>query len=108
MVAGFLRTMFLLKLLGVFLLLLCRAFATDDGLTTAVTWDPYSLSVNGERVFIYSAEFHYQRLPVPELWLDVFQKFRANGFNAIRYIRNPYTSKSGTWLLDSVKNRQER
>jgi len=58
--------------------------ATSDNLTDLVTWDPYSLTVNGTRVFIYSAEFHYQRLPVPELWLDVFQKFRASGFNAIR------------------------
>ncbi|CZR54668.1 probable beta-galactosidase C [Phialocephala subalpina] len=57
--------------------------ATDDGLTTAVTWDPYSLSVNGSRVFIFSGEFHYQRMPVPEMWLDIFHKFRANGFNAI-------------------------
>ncbi|KAL9115333.1 MAG: hypothetical protein Q9227_000654 [Pyrenula ochraceoflavens] len=64
-----------------FIISLCNA--SDDGLTTEVTWDPYSLSVSGERVFIYSAEFHYQRLPVPELWLDVFQKFKANGFNAI-------------------------
>lgn len=35
------------------------------------------------RVFINAAEFHYQRLPVPELWPDVFQKFKANGFNAV-------------------------
>ena len=57
--------------------------ATDNGKTTDVTWDKYSLSVKGERVFIFSGEFHYQRLPVPELWFDVFQKLRANGFNAI-------------------------
>jgi len=60
--------------------------ATDNGLTTAVTWDPYSLTVNDSRVFILyvslmlfivrsligvtsSAEFHYQRIPVPEMWL---------------------------------------
>ncbi|KAJ5309162.1 hypothetical protein N7508_004541 [Penicillium antarcticum] len=57
--------------------------ATDNGKTTDVTWDQYSLSVNGERVFVFSGEFHYQRLPVPELWLDVFQKLRSNGFNAV-------------------------
>ncbi|KAH9869034.1 hypothetical protein J1614_008111 [Plenodomus biglobosus] len=39
--------------------------------------------VDGERVIIMSGEFHYQRLPVPELWLDVFQKFKANGMNAV-------------------------
>ncbi|EPE35453.1 (Trans)glycosidase [Glarea lozoyensis ATCC 20868] len=57
--------------------------STDNGLTTAVTWDNYSLSVNGERVFIYSGEFHYQRMPVPEMWLDIFQKLKANGFNTV-------------------------
>ncbi|KAJ5911286.1 beta-galactosidase C [Penicillium subrubescens] len=58
-------------------------FATDNGKTTDVTWDKYSLSVKGERLFVFAGEFHYMRLPVPELWLDVFQKLRANGFNAV-------------------------
>lgn len=44
------------------------AFASTDGLTDLVAWDSYSLSINGTRVFIQSAEFHYQRLPVPDLW----------------------------------------
>ncbi|PIG89599.1 beta-galactosidase B [Aspergillus arachidicola] len=57
--------------------------ATDNGKTSDVAWDKYSLSVKGERLFVFSGEFHYQRLPVPELWLDVFQKLRANGFNTI-------------------------
>jgi hypothetical protein len=66
-------------------------FATDNGKTTDVTWDKYSLSVKGERLFVFSGEFHYMRLPVPELWLDVFQKLRANGFNAVS---SEYTSPS--------------
>lgn len=56
---------------------------TDNGKTTAVTWDIYSLSVNGKRLFVFLGEFHYQRLPVPELLLDVFQKLKVNGFNAV-------------------------
>lgn len=59
------------------LLLLTAAsglLATSDNLTTAVTWDQFSLTVQGERIFIYGGEFHYARLPVPELWRDVFQK----------------------------------
>ncbi|CAN9306741.1 unnamed protein product [Alternaria alternata] len=59
------------------------ALATDNGLQTDVEWDNGSLMVNGERVMIMSGEFHYARLPVPELWLDVFQKFKANGMNAV-------------------------
>lgn len=65
-------------------LLVARVYATTDGLTDLVAWDKYSLTVDSSRVYIYSAEFHYQRLPIPELWLDVFQKFRSSGFNAIR------------------------
>ncbi|PVH74545.1 glycoside hydrolase family 35 protein [Cadophora sp. DSE1049] len=30
-----------------------------------------------------SGEFHYQRMPVPEMWLDIFHKFKANGLNTI-------------------------
>ncbi|KAF2255109.1 glycoside hydrolase family 35 protein [Trematosphaeria pertusa] len=62
---------------------LAGAWAADDGLQTVVTWDNGSLLINGERIIIMSGEFHYQRLPVPELWLDVFQKFKANGMNAV-------------------------
>ena len=58
--------------------------ATNDGLTDYVSWDQYSLIINRERVFIYAASLHYQRLPVPEMWMDVLQKFKANGLNAVR------------------------
>ncbi|TGO61578.1 hypothetical protein BCON_0026g00220 [Botryotinia convoluta] len=73
----------LLHIFTTLCLLLWGGAATNDGFTDVVEWDPYSLTVNGSRVFIFSAEFHYQRMPVPELWLDIFQKFRANGFNTI-------------------------
>jgi hypothetical protein len=48
-----------------------------------VTWDDHSLSINGERVMIFSGEFHAFRLPVVDLWLDVFQKIKAAGYNCI-------------------------
>ncbi|RAR00432.1 glycoside hydrolase family 35 protein [Stemphylium lycopersici] len=63
--------------------LFCSVFATDNGLQTTVEWDNGSLMVNGERVMIMSGEFHYARLPVPELWADVFQKFKAQGMNTV-------------------------
>jgi len=44
-----------------------------------VTWDTFSLMVNNERVYIFSGEFHYERLPNPEMWRDVFEKYKANG-----------------------------
>jgi beta-galactosidase GanA len=33
--------------------------------------------VNGERLFLWSGEVHYWRLPVPELWIDILQKIKA-------------------------------
>ena len=48
-----------------------------------VTYDNYSLMVDGQRVFVYSGEVHPFRLPSPSLWLDVLQKIKAAGFTAI-------------------------
>ena len=33
----------------------------------------------------YSGEFHIYRLPVPSLWLDVFQKIKALGYNGVSF-----------------------
>lgn len=48
-----------------------------------VTWDNHSLFVNGERLMVFSAEFHPFRLPVPSLWLDILQKIKASGYNCV-------------------------
>jgi len=59
------------------------------GLSDAVTWDPHSISIQGQRVFILSAEFHPWRLPGnPNLWADIFEKIKANGFNTVSFIAN--------------------
>lgn len=49
----------------------------SNNLSQAVQWDHYSLIVNGERLFMWSGEIHYWRLPVPELWEDVLQKVKV-------------------------------
>jgi hypothetical protein len=49
----------------------------SDGLNDVVQWDHYSLIVNDERLFFWSGEFHYWRIPVPELWRDVLEKIKA-------------------------------
>ncbi|KAG0700935.1 glycoside hydrolase family 35 protein [Suillus ampliporus] len=56
---------------------------TGNGRTNDILWDKYSLVIKGQRVFIHSGEFHPFRLPVPALWLDILQKVKAAGFNAI-------------------------
>ncbi|KAK5329783.1 hypothetical protein LTR93_001371 [Exophiala xenobiotica] len=50
-----------------------------------VTWDETSLFVRGERIMIFSGEVHPFRLPVPSLWLDVFQKVKGLGFNCVSF-----------------------
>jgi beta-galactosidase GanA len=82
-----------------FLAVLLGVFATDNGLQTVVEWDNGSLQVNGERVIIMSGEFHYARLPVPELWLDIFHKFRANGMNtvSIYFFWSYHSASKGTY-----------
>ncbi|KAI9371729.1 glycoside hydrolase superfamily [Aspergillus egyptiacus] len=55
----------------------------DNGLNKVVEWDHYSLKVNGERLFLWSGELHLWRIPVPELWRDIFQKVKAAGFNGV-------------------------
>lgn len=47
--------------------------------------DEHSIFVHGERVLFYSGEFHPFRLPVPGLWLDVFQKIRALGYTGVSF-----------------------
>lgn len=52
---------------------------------SAVVFDKYSLALAGgrQRLFIFAAEFHPWRLPVPSLWRDLLQKIRAAGFNTV-------------------------
>ncbi|TID21491.1 glycoside hydrolase family 35 protein [Venturia nashicola] len=54
-------------------------------LQNIVTWDNSSLLVNGQRIMFYSGEFHPFRLPVPGLWLDVFQKIRSLGYTGVSF-----------------------
>jgi beta-galactosidase GanA len=48
-----------------------------------ITFDSYSLMIDGSRLFVWSGEFHPFRLPSPSLWLDILQKMKASGYNAV-------------------------
>lgn len=48
-----------------------------------VSYDRYSLKVDGRRILLWGGEFHYFRLPSPSLWRDVLEKIRAAGFNGV-------------------------
>jgi hypothetical protein len=53
----------------------------------AVTWDTHSPLINGQRIMIFSGEFHPFRLPVPSLWPNVFQKIKALGLNTVSFYK---------------------
>jgi beta-galactosidase GanA len=55
----------------------------STGLTSDITWDSHSLSILSQRTFILAAEVHPWRLPNPNLWSDVLEKIKANGFNTV-------------------------
>ncbi|CAO2656033.1 Nn.00g048360.m01.CDS01 [Neocucurbitaria sp. VM-36] len=60
-----------------------------------VTWDEHSLFVHGKRVIFWGGEFHPFRLPVPSLWLDIFQKIKALGYNGVSFY--------AAWVLHEPK-----
>ncbi|KAI8059005.1 glycoside hydrolase superfamily [Gongronella butleri] len=52
--------------------------------TGPITWDNYSLKIDGRRVVFWGGEMHPFRLPSMNLWQDIFEKFKANGFNVVQ------------------------
>ncbi|KAH7333386.1 glycoside hydrolase family 35 protein [Rhexocercosporidium sp. MPI-PUGE-AT-0058] len=57
----------------------------NNTLNAIVEWDHYSYIIKGQRLFIWSGEIHYWRIPVPELWIDILEKVKAAGFNAVSF-----------------------
>ncbi|KAI0326223.1 hypothetical protein GY45DRAFT_1382198 [Cubamyces sp. BRFM 1775] len=83
-----LRALWAQAFLAIALTCLATSQATDpprksNGLTDVVQWDNYTLFLHNQRMFLYSGEFHTFRLPVPELWLDIFQRMVAAGMNGV-------------------------
>ena len=87
---------------------------TNDGYTSQVQWDGYSFSIQTpdqstpRRIFVQSGEYHPWRLPVPELWPDIFQKTKAAGLNGISFyahwgMMNP---KDGVLDMEGINNLQ--
>jgi len=74
--------------------------------THTVTYDRYSFMLDGQRVWIWSAEFHYYRLPSPDLWRDQLEKLKATGFNAVSlYISWAYHSPApGVYDFTGVRD----
>src|ERR1700758_1801288 len=87
-------------------LVLFPGTATSANTQHTIAFDHYSLMIDGNRVFIYSGEFHPFRLPSPALWLDVFQKMKAGGFNTVccYFDWDYHSSKSGTYDFTGIRD----
>ena len=77
---------------------------TGTDVNGKVTWDEKSIVVRGERILFYSGEFHPFRLPVPDLWLDVFQKIKALGYSGVSFYVDwaLLEGQRGTFRADGV------
>ncbi|MBO3747364.1 beta-galactosidase [Streptosporangiaceae bacterium NEAU-GS5] len=100
------RRILLALLLVVAIPVMAAPTAPAAAATHTITWDKYSLMIDGGRTFIWSGEFHPFRLPSPGLWRDVLQKMKANGYNAVSiYFDWGYHSpKSGVYDFTGVRN----
>jgi beta-galactosidase GanA len=77
--------------------------------THQIGWDRYSLTIDGKRTFVWSGEFHPFRLPSPSEWLDVLEKMKAEGYNAVSlYFDWAYHSPApGVYDFTGVRNMDE-
>ncbi len=74
--------------------------------THTVTYDGYSFMVDGNRTYLWSGEFHSFRLPSPDLWLDIFQKMKAAGFNAtsLYFDWGYHSPKQGVYDFSGIRD----
>ncbi|HLL67834.1 MAG TPA: beta-galactosidase [Micromonosporaceae bacterium] len=74
--------------------------------THTVTFDGYSWMIDGKRTYLWAGEFHYFRLPSPDLWRDVLEKMKAGGFNTVSlYFDWAYHSpKPGVYDFSGVRD----
>src|SRR5256885_1995779 len=72
----------------------------------SVSFDSYSFLIDGQRVYLWSGEFHPYRLPSPELWKDIFQKMKAAGFNtaSIYFSWGYHSAREGDYDFSGVRD----
>jgi beta-galactosidase len=84
------------------------AAATADQPATphSIAFDQYSFLVDGQRVYLWSGEFHPYRLPSPELWRDIFQKMKAAGFNttSIYFSWGYHSPREGAYDFTGIRD----
>ena len=82
------------------------AAITPQGRPRQVSWDQYSLIIDGQRQMIFGGEFHPFRLPSPSLWRDVLQKMKAAGLNTVSlyFSWGYHSAKPGHYDFTNVRN----
>ena len=82
---------------------------TPSRQTHTISYDKYSLLIDGHRQLIYAGEMHPFRLPSPDEWFDVLQKMKAAGFNTVTaYFDWDYHSPApGVYDFTGVRNMDE-
>ncbi len=83
-----------------------RASAAADPTPHTITFDKYSMMIDGQRTFIWSGEFDAFRLPSPSLWRDILEKMKSNGYNAVTiYFDWGYHSPApGVYDFSGIRN----
>lgn len=76
------------------------------GTPRKISWDKYSLKIDGQRQLIWAAEFQPFRLPSPSLWRDLLQKYRAMGLNAVSlyFAWGYHSAQPGHYDFTGVRN----
>lgn len=71
-----------------------------------VAFDRHSLLIDGQRKIIWSGEIHPFRLPSPDLWRDIMQKMKANGFNTIAFYFDwgYHSPKKGVYDFSGIRD----
>ena len=71
-----------------------------------ITYDKYSLMVDGKRLFIKSGAFHYFRTPGEKMARDRFSKMKSGGYNTVDiYFNWNYHSKApGVYDFSGIKD----
>lgn len=71
-----------------------------------ITFDKYSLMIDGKRVFIKSGAFHYFRTPGVEMAKDRFLKMKAGGYNTVDlyFNWNYHSQKQGEYDFKGIKD----
>lgn len=71
-----------------------------------VTYDRYSLMVDGKREFVLSGALHYYRLPSQALWRDRLRKMKEAGLNAvdIYYAWNYHSPADGEYDFEGIRD----